>query len=168
MGWLARRRVRRPAGEAGRVGLGLASQAQALRLELAERDELIGRLQADLRRQRDGEATEAAGRARAERERLFGAVATPLVQLATQTQLEGVDAQSMAAVARSLLRALADEGLDLVGWAGATESYDPGRHEPLGDTPPDAGRLVVVRAPGLAVGGVVLRRAGVEPLEEGG
>ena len=166
MGWLGRRACRQ-AGEAGQADLGLASQAQALRLELAERDELIGRLQAELRRQREGEATRAVGRARAERERLFSAAATPLVQLATQTQLEGVDAPSMAAVGRSLLRALADEGLDLVGRVGATESYDPGRHEPLGDTLPGAGQHVVVRTPGLAVGGVVLRRAGVEPVGEG-
>jgi hypothetical protein len=48
VGWLARGRARRQAGGGGPVDLGLASQARALRLELAERDQLVGRLEADL------------------------------------------------------------------------------------------------------------------------
>jgi hypothetical protein len=145
----------------------VASQAQALRLELAERDRLIGQLEADLRRQREGAKSLSGQQARRERERLVAVVATPLVQLATLTQLDSSDAAWMA-VARSLLRGLADEGLELLGQVGSAEPYDPVRHEPLGDLVPGTGALVVVRAPGLAFGGVVLRRAGVASRQEGG
>ncbi|MDQ3462091.1 MAG: hypothetical protein M3471_03495, partial [Actinomycetota bacterium] len=104
----------------------------------------------------------------AERERLLGAIATPLAQLATQSQLPDVDAPSMAAVGRSLLRHLEDEGLQLLGCVGGSEPYDPDRHEPLGESSPSAGQPVTVRLVGLGVGGVVLRRAGVEPAEDVG
>lgn len=103
----------------------------------------------------------AAERGRAARERLFSGLAPPLVQLATQTELEGVDAASVLVVGRSLLRALADEGVELVGRVGVSERYDADRQELLGEVPP-AGGWVVVRSPGLAVGGVLVRRAIVE------
>jgi hypothetical protein len=168
MGWLSRWRGRRQGSGASDAALALAGEAQGLRLELAERDRLIQQLQADLLRQREGEASGAAQSARAERQRLLGAVATPLQQLATQTQLDGVDAASMAAVAQSLLRGLADEGLELVGRVGTSESFDPARHEPLSDGVPGPDGPVVVRVPGLAVNGTLLRRAGVQPVESGG
>lgn len=146
------------------VVLRLEREVQALRLELTERDAAIARLEADLQRERDAEGTRTHTRARAEVERLLAGSATPLVQLATQTQLQGVDAASVLAVARALVRDFEDEGVEFVGRAGATEPYDPDRHEPVGDGPlPERGRPVVVRIVGLSCGGTVIRRAGVEP-----
>ena len=135
--------------------LALQSEAQALRLELAERDQTIRRLLDE----RDHMPAPAAGEA----ERLRAAIATPLTQLATQSQLDGVDTESVLAVARSLLRAAEDEGLAVVGQVGAVEPYDPTRHEPLGDgEAPAPGDQVVVRFVGLAFGGEILRTAAVE------
>ncbi len=135
------------------------NDVQALRLELAERDETIARLEADLSRAR---AAAAAG-GNAEAERLLAGLATPLTQLATQSQLGGVDGDSVLAVARSLVRAAEDEGLALIGRVGAVEPYDPARHEPLGEgEAPAPGDRVVVRFVGLRYGGDVLRTAAVE------
>jgi hypothetical protein len=148
--------------------LRLQREAQALRLELAEREATIARLEADLQRERDTEVTRTETRARAEVERLLAGSATPLVQLATQTQLAktphgSVDAASVLAVARALVRDFEDEGVEFLGRAGATEPYDPARHEPLGDGPlPEPGGPVVVRIVGLASRGAVIHRAGVE------
>lgn len=140
------------------VTLRLQNEAQALRLELAERDRVIARWEAE----RNGDASGAA-RARVEVERLLAGMATPLVQLATQSQLDGVDTGSVLAVARSLLRAVEEEGLELVGQVGAVEPYDPARHEPLGETAPAPGTSVVIRFVGLSYGGEILRTAVVEP-----
>lgn len=164
MRWLHRRR---PATGDDGTGLAGASEAQALRLELAQRDEAVHRLEVDLRRARDQAAEQLAGRSRAERERFWAALATPLSQLATQAQLPEADPSSVLAVARSLLRHLEEEGLELLGPVGETVAYDPAHHEPLGDTTPAPGEAVVVRLVGVGVAGVVLRRAGVEPAGEG-
>ena len=149
-------------GRPDETALALQNEAQALRLELVERDQLIERLEADLTRARSAGAG-ANGEASAER--LLAGLATPLTQLATQSQLSGVDADSVLAVARSLVRAAEDEGLQLIGRVGAVEPYDPARHEPLGDGDGDVpapGDEVVVRFVGLSYGGDVLRTAAVE------
>jgi hypothetical protein len=50
-----------------------------------------------------------------------------------------------------------------VGSIGATEPFDPDRHDPLSDAPaPGPGRPVVVRMVGLSLHGKVLRKAGIE------
>ncbi len=137
------------------TALELQNEAQALRLELAERDQIIQRLENELARARTAAAS-------GEPERLLAGLATPLMQLATQSQLDGVDAGSVLAVARSLLRAAEDEGLALIGHVGAVEPYDPTRHEPLGDAALPTGTPVVVRFVGLSYGGEILRTAAVE------
>lgn len=163
------RRTRRSAPAApSEAVLRLEREIQALRLELSERDGAIARLEADLQRERDAEGTRTETRARAEIERLLAGSATPLVQLATQTQLaqapnNSVDAASVLAVARALVRDFEDDGVEFVGRVGATEPYDPDRHEPLAEGPlPEPGRPVVVRIVGLSCAGTVIRRAGVE------
>lgn len=138
------------------AALHLQSEVQALRLELAERDQTIERLMNELSRAR-------ADALNGEAERLRAGIATPLVQLATQSQIDGVDAASVLAVARSLVRAAEDEGFELIGRVGQVEPYDPTRHEPLGDPTPSTGEPVVVRFVGLSYGGEMLRAAAVEP-----
>jgi len=135
--------------------LRLQNEVQALRLELHERDQTIERLMNELTRARADALT-------GEAERLRAGIATPLVQLATQSQIDGVDAASVLAVARSLVRAAEDEGFELIGQVGAVEPYDPARHEPLGDAAPAAGAPVVVRFVGLSYAGEILRTAAVE------
>jgi molecular chaperone GrpE (heat shock protein) len=140
--------------------------AQALRLELAERDRVIAALTGDLERQRRGEAERVAAAAEAERERLLTAAASPASQLLTQTHLlevEGkpVQARDMLAVARRLLRYLEDEGLAAEGRVGDTVAFDPDRHEAIGGEPPERGRPAVLRLVGITYRGRVLRKAGV-------
>lgn len=136
--------------------LRLEREAQVLRLDLAEKAGTIERLEADLQRERETD------KGRPEVERLLAGAATPLAQLATQTQLAGVDAASVLAIARSLLRDLTDEGIRLIGRAGDTEPYDPGRHEPLAEGELDPGQPVVVRIIGIAYQETIVRRASVE------
>ena len=159
MAWLQLRRRRRAGGDAL---LGTENQLRALRLELAERDARVARLEADLRRHQDAEASLRAELARAGVERLLANLATPLVQLATQVELDAVDAASVLAVARTLVRDLEDEGVAVAGPVSAVVPYDPDLHEPLDGNAPERGEAVVLRLAGLSYHGTVLRRATVE------
>lgn len=157
MGWRRRRaEVALDTPTATEDVLRLEREAQALRLDLAQRADTIHRLEADLQRARDTD------NARPEIERLLAGAATPLTHLATQTQLAGVDAASVLAIARSLFRDLTDEGVLLIGHVGDTEPYDPERHEPLAESALDRGQPVVVRIVGLAYHETIVRRASVE------
>jgi hypothetical protein len=170
VGWLAPRRNPRLAHEgpaAGDATLARDSELRALRLEVAERDELVTRLEADLRRQQEAEASRLDARSHSDLERFLAGIATPLRQLATQSQLDGVDAASVLAVVRALLRDLEDEGVAIDGRVGAVVPYDPTRHEPLGDAHHEAGDPVVVRLAGLGYHGTLLRRASVEATGSG-
>jgi hypothetical protein len=157
----------RPAADG--PGLSLEREAQALRLELQERDRVIAALRADLERLRRGEGERVDAAARAERERLLADAAAPVAQLLTQAHLlevEGrlVQARDVLAVARRLVRLLEDEGLTAEGRVGAAVAFDPDRHEPLGgDFAPRPGERAVVRLLGVSWRGRVLQKAGVGP-----
>jgi molecular chaperone GrpE (heat shock protein) len=150
--------------------LALEREAQALRLELAERERARASLDAALTRQREGENSRAAALIQARLERLFGGVATPAAQLLTQAywlevEAKPIQAKDVLAVAKRLVRALEEEGLCCEGTVGATVAFDPDRHESLaGPSALTAGQPAVVRFPGVSLQGKVLRKAGVEAL----
>jgi molecular chaperone GrpE (heat shock protein) len=149
------------------AALELQREAQALRLELQERDRALAALRADVERLRRGEQERVAAAVQVERERLLVAAAAPVAQLLTQAHLlevEGkpVQARDVLAVARRLVRLLEDEGLAPEGRIGEAVGFDPDRHEPLGgDFNPRRGEAVVVHVPGVNWRGKVLQRAGV-------
>ncbi|TYB45425.1 hypothetical protein [Actinomadura chibensis] len=158
--------------------LRLRRELRGARLDLAERDRAAERARAELARARDAAARGAERRAQADLERLAAAIGTPLVQFMTQAHLHRTGAarvgvEDVLDVGTRLVRGLREIGVDAVGEPGAVEPFDPSRHDPLSDDPLSdaagtgrAGRPVVVRVPGLACRGRVVRKAGVE--EEGG
>lgn len=147
----------------------LQRQVQALRLDVAEREREIARLQADLGRTRVG----ADAAAQTQLAALMCDVATPAAQLLTQVYLleqvgQDVSARDVLALAKRLLRALADHGLTVEGAVGDTVAFDPDRHAVLGpESAPRAGQPVIVRVPGIAYRGAILHKAGVEKKRSG-
>jgi molecular chaperone GrpE (heat shock protein) len=169
LAWL-QRWLRRDAGDPHARLLALERSAQELRLTLRERDGQVAQLKADLERQRQAESARLAEGVAAERERLFAEAAGPVAQLLTQAHLleaEGkpVQARDVLAVARRLVRALQDQGLELVAAAGEEVPFDPNRHAALGGPGPAPGQRVRVRFAGVAAGAKVLRKAGVEVVD---
>jgi molecular chaperone GrpE (heat shock protein) len=167
LGRFTRRRQRGAEPAADRV-LSLERELQGLRLTLAERNHSLQRLRSDLTRERGSAQDHVDEVARADVQRLLGAIATPVVQLVTLSHLDQAGPTELRAkdvldVAMHLVRALNQEGLATFGAIGDTEKFDPDRHDPLSTaTPPQPGQPVTVRFVGLSHQGRILRRAGVE------
>jgi molecular chaperone GrpE (heat shock protein) len=146
-------------------------EAQALRLELEERERRLTLLTGELERLRAAEQTRQAEATQASLTRLLSDLAGPVTQVVTQVHLveaedRPVRTSDVLAVARRLVRALEDHGLTLDGTVGATAAFDPNRHAPLGEVAGlSPGQPVVVRFVGVAYGGTLLRKAGVQPVE---
>jgi molecular chaperone GrpE (heat shock protein) len=161
-------RLGKPADE---TVMDLRREAQSLRLELSEREDLIAKLKEDLERQRDGAGARVDESVQAQVEQLLAGAAAPVSQLLTQAHLleaEGrpVQARDVMAVAKRLVRIFEDNGLELVGSVGETAQFDPNQHEPLGaNASPAPGDRVVVRFVGVAYRGKLLRKASVEKAE---
>jgi molecular chaperone GrpE (heat shock protein) len=169
MGWLGRLLGR--GGADGAWLLTLEREAQALRLRCDEQERQLTALRAEVERQQSGAAARAAEAVGAARERLLTDAAGPVAQLLTQAHLlevenKPVQARDLLAVARRLLRLLEAEGLTVTGAVGERVAFDPDRHAPLsGETIP-RGEKVTIRFVGIAHGGRVLRKAGVEREQE--
>ena len=168
--WLTRlfRPARKTPVKGDERALELERGLQALRIELAERDQTITRLKADLERDRSAGQALIAESVQSRIERLFSELATPVSQLMTQAYLletEGkpVQARDVLSVARRFIRPLEDLGLSIEGQVGATVAFDPNRHEPLSHaTDLRPGEPVKIKLVGIAGQGKILRRAGVE------
>lgn len=148
--------------------LALERETQTLRLEMTERDQLIGRLKRDLERQRAGESQRVTAVADAGLERLISEAATPLTQLMTQAHLlevlgKPVQAADILAVAKRLLRVFENDGVAWEGTVGATVPFDLDRHEPLAvDEDLAPGTPITIRFVGVRCRDQLLRRARVE------
>ena len=167
MGRLKWRRQRAGEPVATRV-LSLERELQGLRLTLAERDHSLERLRGDLVRERENVRDHVDDVARADVQRLLGAIATPVAQLVTLSHLHDASATEVQVkdvlnVAMRLVRALGEEGLVRFGAVGETVPFDPDRHDPLSTTALlQPGQPVAVRFVGLSHAGRILRKAGVE------
>jgi molecular chaperone GrpE (heat shock protein) len=83
-----------------------------------------------------------------------------------ERQGKTVQAGDTLAVARSLLKALSNHGLEPVEAAGETRPFDPAHHSPLaGGAPIQPGQPVLIRAPGFIFQGRRIRKAGVSLVE---
>ncbi len=151
---------------------GSENEAQALKLELAERERLIAQLKADLDRQRRQAETQAVESLQAQLEGFFTEVARPVAQLQTQAHLfevenRPVQTRDVLTIARRLIRVLEEHGLDLANEVSEQVPFDPNLHEPLGEGAAlRPGQAVIVRFAGVAYRGKLLRKAGIEPVEE--
>lgn len=154
--------------DSGDTSQNLNSRIRELELELAEREAVIKRLQAELENQRAGQKDQLSDQLRGELEPLFAAAAAPAVQLLTQAYLleekgRPVQARDVLLVARRLLRALQDRGLEISGRPGEIVAFDSNSHAPLNAANPlIAGEQVCIRIPGAAYRGKNLVKAGVE------
>jgi molecular chaperone GrpE (heat shock protein) len=151
---------------------GSENDLQGLKLELAERDKLIAQLKADLERQRRQAGAQGAESIQVQLEQLFAEAAMPMTQLQTQAYLLDVEnrpvqARDVLTVARRLARVLEDHGLRLENRVGEHIPFDPNLHERLGAGPAlRAGQEVIIRFAGVGYRGKLLRKAGIEPVEE--
>lgn len=149
--------------------LSLRRDLQSLRLELEERDRELRILREELQRTRTREEERARGVMESRLESLLTDIATPASHLFTQIYLfekkqKTVEVRDVVSVSRRMLRALMDHGLEVQGEPGREELYDPGRHEPIAHEVISSGERVVVRFPGFAYKGRVIRKAGVQRL----
>lgn len=151
--------------------LDAGSEAQGLRVELAERDRVIATLKQDIERARADEGVRVDELVGAQIERLMSGAAAPVAQLLTQAHLlevEGkpVQAKDVLVVSKRIVRALEDGGLALVGSVGEEVGFDPNLHQPLNSRAPlSDGDRVVVRIVGASYRGRVLCKASVEKSE---
>lgn len=148
--------------------LGLERQIQNLRLELAERNQLIDKLKQKLERQRHSESDRLTSAIQTQVEQLLSDAAAPVTQLLTQAHLleqgKPVQAKDVLAVAKRMIRTLEDSGLTITGSVGETVSFDSNLHDPLSASTSLSPRVpVVVKFARVSYQGKILRKAGVEP-----
>jgi molecular chaperone GrpE (heat shock protein) len=118
--------------------LTLERQIQNLRLELAERNQIVDKLKQELERQRTSESDHITTAVQTQVEQLLTDATAPVTQLLTQAYLlevEGklVQAKDVLVVAKRLIRALEDNGLTLTNKVGETVPFDSNLHDPLSD-----------------------------------
>lgn len=161
-GALEKERSRRLAAE---------SELQRLRLHLAQANQRLVEVQADLQRQGREEADALKEHLEAQLEELLAPLATPLTQLLTQQHLierEGKElgAKDLLATSRRLWQGLTPAGVDALETISSVVAFDPDRHQPLSQGALiGTGKPVRVRIPGLLLRGRVLKTALVEPLK---
>ena len=147
--------------------LEMERQIQELRLELEETQRLNASLKTDLQRLRSTSQDETAKIAQMQVETLLGSLASPLTQIATlvnmvEKQGKSVQLRDILAICKALLSALPENGITLEGNLGASEPYNPDRHQLLEASPaPSPGQAVTIRFASLAYHGKLLRKAGV-------
>jgi len=149
----------------------LEREVKSLQMALQERDRMLDHLKDDLEYQRDTTSSNVSEIVQTKLEHLFADAAAPVTQMLTQAHLlkEGkpVQAKDVLTVAKRLVRILKDNGLTIEDNIGEQMPFDPNCHEPLSaDTSPDRGQLVVVRFAGVAYQGKLLRKAGVQKIED--
>lgn len=148
--------------------LAIERQIQNLRLELAERNQLVDKLKQELERQRTSENDRLTNAVQTQVEQLLSDAAAPVTQLLTQAYLleqgKPVQAKDVLAVAKRLIRSLEDSGLKIKGSVGETIPFDSNLHDPLSaSTSLTPGVPVVVKFTGASYQGKVIRKAGVAP-----
>lgn len=164
--WTAGRPVNVPDNAAG-----LSGELQSLRLELAERDVTIVSLKQDLARAGAGLDRQVAEKLDHRLESLFREAAAPVAQLLTQAFLvdqqgKDVPVRDVVRLARRIVRALEDAGLEIRDTVGNQVAFDASLHEPLSSEQVlVTGARVAIRFCGIAFRGCVLRKASVSPVE---
>ena len=149
-----------------------SSETRRLQLELAEQGEELSILQKDVQRLRESQQRMISDSVESNLDRLFSEVAAPLCQLLTQMHLvedqgKSVESKDTMRLVKRLFHVFKETGLDIDGPVGEQMPFDPNHHEPLStDHYISTGDKVVVRTPGLAFSGRVIRKAGVAPAKE--
>lgn len=163
-GWLTKLLSRRTGRDGALVEL--RRDAQALRVDLAERDEQVRRLRAEVEYLRAGEEARTQAALDSLLESLFTGLASPASQLLAQAHIlaQGGElrARDVVLVGQQLVDTLEDHGMTALGRAGEETLYDEALHQPLDDTRLAPGARVTVRFPGFRFRGRVVRKAMVQ------
>lgn len=160
--------ARSPSGSLKQGDVDLKTQQQRLTMELQERDELIGQLREDIKRERLNQERQVSVAVQTKMEGFFETAAAPIAQLLTQVHLVEVEGASVASkdvlrLAKRLIRVCCEAGLEPSEQIGARMAFDPDFHVALGaDTLVSTGSPIVIRFVALKYNGRVLRKAGVE------
>jgi len=147
--------------------LALKQQVQSLKLEISEREQTIAGLKNSLEKLRTGENNLASEKAKAQIENVMADASAPASQLLTlahMSEIEGkiVQVRDVITVARRLIRALENHGLEIGVEVGEIVAFDPNRHHALDQEvgfKPD--EPVQIRFSSIAFQGKLLRKAGV-------
>jgi molecular chaperone GrpE (heat shock protein) len=143
------------------------AQERSAQMDLAERDRRIEVLQTEIQRLSTSQQNLVDESVNGKLGTFFTEVAGPVSQLLTQIHLvdnqnRDVNAMDTLRLVKRLIRHLEEAGLQICSPAGVQVKFDPNYHESLSsDTVPKPGDVVVVRIPGLAHGGRIIRKAGV-------
>ena len=140
-------------------------------MTLQERDRMLEHLKGDLEHQRDTTSSNVTEIVQTKLEHVFADAAAPVTQLLTQAHLleEGkpVQAKDVLSIAKRLVHTLKDNGLSIEGNIGEQVPFDPNRHEPLSTNDSlHPGQTVIIRFVGVAYQAKLLRKAGVQKVEE--
>lgn len=144
-----------------------SSQERSAQMDVEERDRHIEVLQQEIQRLNTSQQNLVEESVNAKLRTFFTEVAGPVSQLLTQIHLVDVRNRDISAkdtlrLVKKLIRHLEEAGLEVCSPSGAQVKFDPNYHESLsGDIVLKAGDVVVVRIPGLAHSGRIIRKAGV-------
>jgi molecular chaperone GrpE (heat shock protein) len=148
--------------------LELEREVQSLRLALDEKEAAARQLRGDLETLRAAQHYALKEQLDASLEKLVAEAAGPAAQLVTQAYLleaqgKPVQPADILAVARRLLRALENAGLQVEGQVGQAAAFDPERHAGLSAQQSlAAGETVRIRFAGVRYRGKMIRKAAVE------
>lgn len=148
--------------------LALQKEAQALRMDLENREQSIANMKQEIERMRLRQDQMIAETVETRLSGLFGDLAGPASQILTQADLlekqaKPVQARDVLAVARRMLRALERYGLAFAGQTGEQVFFDPNQHTPINEAAqPKAGQMVTIRFVGVTYQGKTIYKALVE------
>jgi len=152
--------------------LELNNEIKSLQLDLQAQEKKIEQLSQELERARLNQKDQLKEISTAVLEDLYINLAPAIVQLATQNYLVSVQNKAIQfkdifAVTDRLIRTLEQHGLMLQGQPGQQVRFDANLHIPLSaESTFKPGQPVIVRFVGVSYQGKILRRAGVETIED--
>jgi len=148
--------------------LALEKEAQAMRMEIEAREDIIANLKQEIERLRLRQEQIIAETVTTRLSGLFGELAAPSSQILTQANLierqgQLVQSRDVLAVARRMVRALERYGVVFAGQVGEQVAFDPDQHTPISGTVlPKPGQPVTIRFTGVSYQGKTLYKAIVE------
>lgn len=152
--------------------LTLQSEVQSLRLSVSEMEQRYQSLTQIIQQERTLASALQQQMIVREMETLFTEIAAPATQLLTQQYLievcqQSIQAKDIMAVFKRLLQSLQNRGVEWIGNPGDQTTYNSEFHSPLASQSTiSMGEMVIIRFVGVKYAGKILRKAGVEKVEE--
>lgn len=152
------------------AGADLQARIAGLEMDLRERDERIGRMQAEYEQLQVARDRAARDAGRDELEQLFKKFAGPwasVLALAAMAEAgQNVQAGDLVQLLKDVEKAFARAGLEPIGHTGEHTTFDVAHHQRMSGGTVHAGTPVTVRVPGFRMGEKVLAKAMVSTREQ--